>query len=110
MRSMRVLLANEPRAYRETIAGVFRHVCEGVEVRTTEPAKLSSCIQRFAPDMIVCSEVTTMVKNSAPVWVELYPAHDERSSVSIDGRREVYNEMQLADLLSIVDQAKALTL
>jgi hypothetical protein len=106
---MRVLLANEPRSYRETIAGVFRHMYEGVEVRTTEPAELSRCIQEFAPDMVVCSEATAVVKSSAPVWVELYPGHDAHSLVSIRGKREEYDAMQLSDLLSIVNQARALT-
>jgi hypothetical protein len=106
VRNVRILLANEPRSYRESIAEALRYVCEGVEVRTTEPAELSRCIQQFTPDMIVCSEATAVVKSSAFIWVELYPGHDAHSSVSIGGRREDYAAIQLSDLISIVDQAK----
>ncbi len=43
---------------------------------------------------------------SVPIWVNLYPGYGARSIVSVDGRREEFAQIQLADLLSVVDRAE----
>ena len=104
----RLLMANEPRAYREGIAAVIGQLRSGVEVRTVEPDAMDGSILRFHPDMVVCSRATEALKGLVRVWVELYPEHAEHSVASIGGRRTEYAEIQLPDLLSIVDRAEEL--
>jgi hypothetical protein len=84
-----VLLANEPRAYRESIAQVFRLLRPNVEVMTAEPNDL--------------------VRERVPVWVELYPEYGTRSVVGMGEERSTIEEIQLSDLLSVVDRAERLT-
>lgn len=103
-----VLMANEPRAYREGIAAVIGQLRPEVEVTTVEPNALDASISRFSPDMVICSKATDALKGRVPVWVELYPENAARSVASIGGRRMEYAEIQLPDLLSIVDQAEEL--
>ena len=55
--------------------------------------------------MVICSEATDTVRSEVPVWVELYPGHGSRSLVSIEGRYEEYEDIQLPDLLAILDRA-----
>ena len=105
---LRVLLANEPRSYRESIAAVFRQVRPGLEVKVVEPETLESNVARFDPDVTICSRVTGAVRDRVPVWVELYPEHAAHSVASIGGRTTEYAEIQLPDLLSIVDRAEEL--
>lgn len=107
-RKLRILLANAPRSYRETLALAICELRPGIEVEIAEPADLDSSIRWFVPDMVVCSEATDVVRSSVPVWVELYPEHGSRSVASIFGRKEEYAEIQLPDLLSIVDRAQDL--
>jgi hypothetical protein len=102
----RVLMANEPRAYREGIAAVIGQLRPEVEIRTVEPEAMDGSILRFAPDMVVCSKATDALKGRVPVWVELYPEHGASSVASIGGRTMEYAEIQLPDLLSIVDRAE----
>jgi hypothetical protein len=104
----RVLMANEPRAYREGIAAVISQLRPGVEIETVEPNALDTSIERFSPDMVICSKATEALKGGVRVWVELYPENAAFSVASIGGRRMEYTEIQLPDLLSIVDKAEEL--
>jgi hypothetical protein len=108
-RKLRILLANEPRAYREAIAQAIHQLRPDVEIETAEPPDLDSSIRRFVPDMVVCSEATDTVRSNVRVWVELYPEHNSRSVANIAGKYEEYPEIQLSDLLSIVDRTGDLT-
>jgi hypothetical protein len=103
-----VLLANEPRAYRESIAQVFRQLRPNVEVMTAEPEELEECVLRLAPEMVVFSEATGLVRERVPVWVELYPEYGQRSVVGVGEERSTIEEIQLSDLLSVVDRAERL--
>ena len=104
----RVLMANEPRAYREGIAAVIGQLRPAVEVETVEPSALDDSIRRYVPDMVICSKATETLKGKVRVWVELYPENGAISVANIGGRRMEYNEIQLPDLLSIVDKAEEL--
>ena len=102
----RVLLANEPRAYRESLAAVIGQLRPEVEVVTVEPDALDDSIERYSPDVVICSEATQATRDRIEIWVELYPGHGARSVASVRGERTEYAEIQLWDLLSIVDGAE----
>jgi hypothetical protein len=104
----RLLMANEPRAYREGIAAVIGQLRPKVEIETVEPSALDDSINRFSPDMVICSKATEVLKDRVRVWVELYPENGALSVANIGGRRMEYTEIQLPDLLSIVDKAEEL--
>ena len=103
-----MLMANEPRAYREGIAAVIGQLRPKVEIETVEPSALDDSINRFSPDMVICSKATEVLKDRVRVWVELYPENGALSVANIGGRRMEYTEIQLPDLLSIVDKAEEL--
>ena len=102
---LRVLLANEPRSYRESIAAVFRQLRPDLEVKVVEPEALERNVARFDPDVAICSRVTGAVRERVPVWVELYPEHAAHSVASEGGRRTEFAEIQLLDLIGILDRA-----
>ena len=104
-RKARVLLANDPRSYREAMAAVIRHARPGVVVKTAEPEALDAFITSLGPDMVVCSEATEAVRSRVPVWVELYRDHGPHSVASVRGELEEHDNMQLPDLLALVDRA-----
>lgn len=100
-----VLVANEPRSYRQAIAAVIRQLRPRVEVVEMEPDGLDAGVERLSPGLVVCSRATGRVRSNVPVWVELYPDRGARSMVSIAGKRSTVDDIQLSALLSIVDQA-----
>lgn len=101
-------MANEPRAYREVIAEAVRDLRPEVEIMTVEPGELDDSISNSRPDMVICSVATETVKRNVPVWVELYPEFSPQSVISVKGETSKVDEIQLADLLSVVDRTEQL--
>jgi hypothetical protein len=107
-RRVLVLLTNEPRAYRESIAQVFRQLRPNVEVVTAEPDELEDRVLSLAPQMVIFSEATGLVRERVPIWVELYPGYGPRSVIGVGEERSTIEEIQLSDLLSALDRAEHL--
>ena len=99
-----VLLANEPRSYRQAIAHVLRTLRPGLEVAETEQASLDRELRRGVPQLVICSRATPAVQGTAPAWIELYTDHGPFSSVAIGRERSTVPRIQLADILRIVDR------
>ena len=103
MSKLRVLMANEPRSYRETIALALEAARPQADIVVAEPGALDPEVRRFAPPLVICSQATALVEAEVPVWVELYPEHGPDSTVSFAGERSTVKEMELEDLIHIFD-------
>ena len=101
----RVLLANEPRAYRECIAAVLTHLRPGFDVEVSEPGDAEDRVRSSLPDVAICDRATGVIRELAPVWVELYPGQSSRSVASERGRLTEFAQIRLEDLLGIADRA-----
>ena len=101
----RVLLANEPRSYREAIAQVLRTLRPDLAVEETEQVSLDRELRRGVPQLVICSHATPTVQGSAPAWVELYTDEGPISSVVIGKERSTVPGIDLDDILRIVDRA-----
>ena len=106
--SMRVLLANEPLAYREVLYGAIQKLRPYIEVRTAEPANLDEEFLRYTPGFVVCSRSTPLIEREAPAWVELYPGHTSGAVASLTGTKTTFEAMDFDVLLSILDEAQRL--
>lgn len=101
----RVLVANEPRSHREVIAEAVRGLRPLVEVIVVEPEDLDREVGVLGPDLVVCSGATAAVRTGAPAWIELYPGGETLARIHLDGRSSTIADIQLAGILSVVDQA-----
>lgn len=108
MGELRILLTNEPRSYREAIAGALRAPKPNTEVFVAGSEELDDEVQRLSPQLVVCSRATPTVELRSLVWVELYPDHGSISTVSVDGERSTVAGIELAGLLSTIDRAEVL--
>jgi len=104
MRVKRVLMANELTSYRETIALVIRELRPDVEVIEADSGTLNQQVLRMSPDLVICSSVTSVVRDRVPNWVELYPECQPLSTFCIGGESSTVDDVQLSDLLSLVDR------
>lgn len=102
---MRVLLGNDPRSYRDTLATVLRHLHPDVEVSTAEPGDLDREVSLLRPEFVVCSHLSETVEREAPAWVELYPGGASYSRVCVGGGTSTHPDMNLDTLLSVLDLA-----
>jgi hypothetical protein len=104
MRVTRILIASELRSYRQAIASAFRELRPDTEVFEAEPGDLNREVLRLRPDIVICSQVTPLVKECSPNWVELYPYREPRSTVFVNGEESDVQDIQLSDLLGIADK------
>jgi len=105
MGPLSVLLANEPRAYRETIAVALGMLCPQATVIVVEPEKLDDFVTEYTPQVVLCSQLTKLVETQVPTWAVLYPDGSESALVQIDGRRITMPNIQLNGIVRLIDQS-----
>jgi hypothetical protein len=100
-----VLVANEPRYYREVIANAILMLRPDFEVSTAEPELLEHEFIHLNPDVVVCSRAIPTIRSRCPTWVELYPDGEPLAVVCIDWQSSTVHDIEFDDLLSILDRA-----
>lgn len=104
---IRLLVANEPRAYQEAMTVAIEGMRPHIEVTPADPSTLDSDIARVSPHMVLCSRLTPALEGSALAWVLLYPEGESRAVVCIaDERTDVERDLDLSELLSIIDRVE----
>ncbi len=104
---MRILLANSPRLCRDTIAALLHAQRPQHEVVMSAPARLDRAVLRHAPDLVLCSDLTTAVQTASPAWLLLYPGGANLGVFCADGQQTVLDGITSGDLLACVDRAAA---
>ena len=105
MTSPLVLVANEPRSYRDTIVLALKALRPQAEVLAIEPDDLDAEVTRRRPDVAVCSQVSPTIEATVPSWVLLYPDGANMTVVSIAGERSMTASLALDDLADIIAPA-----
>jgi hypothetical protein len=105
---MRILIANEPRAYREAFAATLRALRPRTEVFIAEPEDLDAAVLWHAPHLTVCSALTEIVQTRLLAWALLYPDGTSSAVLSLAGRQTTVMGLDLGDLLDLLDRAERL--
>lgn len=100
-----IVVANEPRAYREALAHAFRVHYPWVEVVAIEPPGLDHAVADREPIVVVSSRSGGTGQERRPVWITLYPEGEDRAVIATAGTRRVLPGVELADLLAAVRPA-----
>ncbi|HEX6710139.1 MAG TPA: hypothetical protein VF068_07380 [Rubrobacter sp.] len=101
----RILVANEPRSYRETFARVFEALRPHVEAIAVDPDALDREALRLRPDLVVCGRVTPTVVAVARCWMELRVEGERLVTTSKPRMPSDGREVDLAYLLSFIDRS-----
>lgn len=105
---MRVLIAIEPRSYREAIGETLRYLRPHLEVAVVEPEKLWGEIVRFGPALVMADRPDTFPTAGTRDWVEFRPYEKPPARICLGGRLRELMTIDLPDLLSVVDEAEEL--
>lgn len=107
---LRVMVAIEPRAYRESIAYSLEGLRPDVEVEIGDPGSLGSEVRRLEPHLVLCNRPDTTRSGSVISWVEIYSSSTvgQVAEACIDGHHIKLTNLQLEDLLSILDHTQKL--
>jgi hypothetical protein len=106
---LRVLIVNEPRAYRDVQGGMLRELYPWAEIHITEPWQIPAEFNSFRPHLVICSELTDPIKDRAFAWVLLYPDDANLAVACVDNRQWVIQRVSMEELVGVVEEtARAL--
>lgn len=101
----RVVVANEPRSYREVMTETLSEIRPEIDFLLVDPAELARAVPGLLPDMVICDEATAVVQDNAPIWLELYPKQNPSSVLGFQNEVSTVENIQFSDILAIVDRA-----
>jgi uncharacterized protein YabN with tetrapyrrole methylase and pyrophosphatase domain len=97
-----VLLANEPRAYRDTLAVALRLLRPQAAVIVTDPSTLEEDILQYDPQMVICSQLSQVVNSDVPTWVVLYPDGTLGATLHKEGENASIIGLDLAGIAALI--------
>jgi hypothetical protein len=107
---MQLIVAIEPRSYRQVIGQAIRAMRPHVEVTILEPGTLGAGVKRLEPELVFAGQPDTFGASGKPTgrsaWVEFRPYEHPPARISLGGRRWDLDEVEFSDLLSLVDQTE----
>ncbi len=108
MDAMRVVLANTPRSYRESLAVVFRRLRPQVSFITVDPIKLDDVVRNENPHLVVCSSLSTVIEKHVRAWIVLAADGQSAAVMHATGELSLVANLDLAGLLALIDQRQHL--
>ena len=107
---MRVLVANTPLMYRESLALSIRQQYPNFEVLIADPAKVDGEVERFVPHALVRDDdgVETWSPNGVVCWVGIIIDNHLNARISVNGRISEIHDVSLDELLAALGEAQAL--
>ena len=107
---MVVLVAIEPRSYRQVVGQTIQALRPHVEVVVLAPDTLEAGVARLGPDLVFANRPdASAAPTGRPAWVEFRPYDEPPARVCLAGRRRELEAVELDDLLSLVDEAEELS-
>ena len=107
---MVVLVAIEPRSYRQVIGQTIQALRPHVEVVVLAPDTLEAGVARLGPDLVFANRPdASAAPTGRPAWVEFRPYEEPPARGRLAGKTRELGEVELSDLLSIVDEAEGLS-
>ena len=101
-----IVVANEPRAYREALAAALHELRPHLEVICIAPADLDAKVSHSSPRLVLCSRLTEAVETCCDAWILLYPNRENRAVISVAGRRTVVTNVEFSHVLSVIDEVE----
>ncbi len=105
---MRIVIANEPRAYREVLQQTFAALRPHLEVIIVEPDDLASAMAHLSPHIVFSSRIISTMTTNPLTWIALYPEGERVVVLDIAGQQTVTADVEFDDLIAIVDETERL--
>lgn len=105
---MRIMVAIEPRSYREVIGEAIWALRPHHDVVIVDPSALEWEVARLDPELVVASQPNTVEPRGRPAWIDFRP-YDETTAICLDGEYSENANPEFAELLSVVDETERLS-
>ncbi len=96
-------LEDDYRAYRETLASALRVLRPSAEVESTTIEALEEELERFDPQVVICSGHKDVELRGTFAWVELSLDPTRPTRISVGGRSLERTNPTVENLLSVID-------
>jgi hypothetical protein len=105
---LRILVSFEPAylAYQGVIAASIRILRPHTEVETTALDELGEEVERFDPELVICSRPNTVNPGGMIAWVELSIDSTRVSKICVGGRNSESTNPTLEVLLAAIDEVE----
>ncbi len=105
---IRILVSFEEvyRSYQGVIAAAIRVLRPHAEVETATLAALGEEIERFDPDLVICTRPSTAYPGGRIAWVELSIESTRPSRICVAGRYSESTNPTLEMLLAVMDEVE----
>lgn len=104
---IQVLIANEPRSYREVLGAAVRDLRPEVVVTVVSPDQLDAQIAAMSPHVVVASRPPEADLDAVSRLVVLYPDGSNQATIDIDGVRSTVADLELDALIALIDATRA---
>jgi hypothetical protein len=107
---IRVLVAFEEvyRTYQGVISSAIRVLRPRSEVETATMEALVEAVERFDPELVICSRPNTVDPGGRVAWVELSVDPTRPSKICVGGRYSESTNPTLEVLLAVIDEVEEL--
>jgi hypothetical protein len=104
---MRILIANTPLMYRETLALAVHRQNPAFEVMMADPASMDGEATRFSPHVLVRDDdgIEVASPDGVVCWVGIIIDDHLKARISLDGKVSEIHEVSLYELLDALDEA-----
>jgi hypothetical protein len=97
-----ILLANEPRSYRDALEVALRTLRPNATVIVTDPENMDEYILQHSPQVVVCSHLTPVVESSVPTWALIYPDGASGAVLQIGMQKQAVSEIDLEGIIALL--------
>ena len=107
---MRVLVANTPRMYRESLALAIRRQYPNYEVLIADPDKLDGKVETLAPHALVRDDdgVQTWSPEGVMCWVGIIIDNHLNARISVNGHISEIHDVSFEEFLAALDETERL--
>ena len=107
---MRVLVANTPLMYRESLALSIQRARPNFEVLLAEPEKLDGEVESLAPNALVRDDdgVETSSPDGVVCWVGIIIDNHLNARISVNGRVSEIHDVSLEEFVAALDETERL--
>ena len=107
---MRVLVANTPLMYRESLALSIQRARPNFEVLLAEPEKLNGEVESLAPHALVRDDdgVETSSPDGVVCWVGIIIDNHLNARISVNGRVSEIHDVSLEEFVAALDETERL--
>jgi hypothetical protein len=99
----RILVANEPRSYREVLGAAVVGLRPNVDVTVAEPDQLDAQIMSLAPQLVVASRAPAGDLRQVYRLVVLYPGGRRGATIDVAGVPSSVADLELDALIALID-------